>query len=118
VIVGFRYALQHALADGQRRLGGGDRVEFLRRGPFVGSGVAVGRGLDEPAQVVVPALAVAGRLLVAQPLVHQPDERPARRGLQRDGDGRRPGRQVGGTLPAPGEDDALARLNLGDGAAG
>jgi hypothetical protein len=114
VIVGFGDIAQGELADGQRRLGGRDRIELRwRRRPLVGPGVTIGRGRHEPVEVVVPAAGVAGLLVTGQSLVNQADERPARRRLERDDHGRRSRRQVGRTFPAPAEHDAPARLHLG-----
>ena len=116
LVAAFGDAAQNLLADGQGCLGGLDRVEFLRRGgPLVGPGIAAGAGLGKPVQVVVPALAVAGGLLVGQAVMDQPDQRAVGRGLQGDGHRRRARRQLSLAFPAPGEDDALARLDLGEG---
>jgi hypothetical protein len=118
-VVGFRGPAQDELAHGQGRLGGRDRVEVLRRGgPLIGAGVAVRAGLGEPVQIVRPALAVTGGLLVGEPVMDQPHDGPVRRRLQRDGHRRRARRQIRSALPAPGEDDPPARLHFGDGAAG
>ena len=86
--VGLADAEQHPLADGQGRPGARERVEVRRRGaPLVGPRVALGRGLGQPAEVMVPARGVVVGLLAGQSLVHHPDGRATRRRLQRDDHG-------------------------------
>ena len=116
VIAGFGHAAQDQLAGGQGGLGGAERIQAGPGGPRVGSGVALGGGRGEPAEVVGPARGVAGLLLAGQAFVDQVDQGPAVGRLQGDDYGRGARRHLGRALPAPGEDDAPAWLHLGEGA--
>ena len=105
---------ENGLADGERRLHSRERVTGLGRGPFVGTGVAVLGRRDEPLAVVVPALEVAGSLFGSQTTVDQAHGCPTLCGFERDRHRRGSRRKVFGILPAPGDHDPLARLDLGD----
>ena len=111
-------APQDPLADGQRGLGGAQRIQVGLGRPFVRARVPGGGRGGQPAEVVRPARGVAGFLLAGQPFVRQVDHGPARGGLQRDDHGRPARRQLCRPLPAPGEHDAAARLHLVEGAGG
>ena len=88
MVVGLGDTAQDQLADGQRGLGGAERIEGGLRRPLVGSGVPGGGGGDEATEVVRPARGVAGLLLAGQSLVRPGGPWSRRGGLQRDDHGR------------------------------
>src|SRR5579862_8191419 len=86
---------------------------ITRSGVRVRTGIGAAGPQAEPAEVDLPPLAMVTALaVIGQVVMPQDDTGAAVLGLQGDDDPGRPGRDGGIVGPAPGEDQAVRRVDL------